>query len=328
VVIKEVGRGSTGIVYLSHDAYYGRGRSPSRSTTVRPAATRSARAYLRARCSFSEAHLVGMAAASAHTSLSMMRVKEGGHCYIVTEHVGTVRARLLPTGRPDNLLRIDDTVEIIFKWCEGVCTTHNSRRYGDPSRQSSRRTSCSRRTATVRIIDFGHWQLVSDSDNLAPSKESPAVLHTCHPKQVQSLDLHPTVRICTSLGAVMYELLTGSRPFSRAGTICRSCCIRSSTRQTAADPHSAQRESPRSSRTVVAMAPAEGAEPSATRADSTFAAELTRVTSAIGARRMARIDRQEQFWCAAPAGSSSMSFSHAEIWEVLRASNWQDYDAG
>jgi len=34
------------------------------------------------------------------------------------------------------------------------------------------------------------------------------------PEQVQSLDL-TTVRICIRSGAVMYELLTGSRPFPR-----------------------------------------------------------------------------------------------------------------
>ena len=41
----------------------------------------------------------------------------------------------------------------------------------------------------------------------------------------------------------------------------------------------------------------------------------------------ARIDRQEQFGVLRRL-KFFHEFSHAEIWEVLRASNWQDYDSG
>src|SRR6516164_5763580 len=67
----------------------------------------------------------------------------------------------------------------------------------------------------VRIIDFG-IALVSDSDisRIEGIAGSPSYMS---PEQVQSLDLTNRSDLY-SLGAVMYELLTGSRPF-RAGNL-------------------------------------------------------------------------------------------------------------
>ena len=57
-----------------------------------------------------------------------------------------------------------------------------------------------------------------------------------------------------------------------------------------------------------------------------FAAELTRVHQRLREAN-SRIDRQEQFGVLRRL-KFFHEFSHAEIWEVLRASNWQDYAAG
>ncbi len=67
----------------------------------------------------------------------------------------------------------------------------------------------------VRIIDFG-IALVSDSDisRIEGIAGSPSYMS---PEQVQSLELSNRSDLY-SLGAVMYELLTGSRPF-RAGNL-------------------------------------------------------------------------------------------------------------
>jgi CRP-like cAMP-binding protein len=54
-----------------------------------------------------------------------------------------------------------------------------------------------------------------------------------------------------------------------------------------------------------------------------FAAELTRVHQKLREEN-SRIDRQEQFGVLRRL-KFFHEFSHAEIWEVLRASNWQDY---
>jgi eukaryotic-like serine/threonine-protein kinase len=57
-----------------------------------------------------------------------------------------------------------------------------------------------------------------------------------------------------------------------------------------------------------------------------FAAELTRVHQKLREQN-ARIDRQEQFGVLRRL-KFFHEFSHAEIWEVLRASHWQTYSLG
>src|SRR5258708_34237346 len=58
VVIKEVGRGSTGIVYLSHDAYYG--RDVAIKVYNSETGGDEERARIARKMFLSEAHLVGM----------------------------------------------------------------------------------------------------------------------------------------------------------------------------------------------------------------------------------------------------------------------------
>ena len=58
MVIKEVGRGSTGIVYLSHDAYYGRDVAIKVYNSDNGADEERAR--IARKMFLSEAHLVGM----------------------------------------------------------------------------------------------------------------------------------------------------------------------------------------------------------------------------------------------------------------------------
>jgi CRP-like cAMP-binding protein len=57
-----------------------------------------------------------------------------------------------------------------------------------------------------------------------------------------------------------------------------------------------------------------------------FAASLTRVHQKLRAQYN-RIDQQEQFGLLRKL-KFFHEFSHAEIWEVLRASSWQDYSDG
>jgi len=58
VVIKEVGRGSTGVVYLSHDAYYGRDVAIKLYNS--DSGGDEERARIARKMFLSEAHLVGM----------------------------------------------------------------------------------------------------------------------------------------------------------------------------------------------------------------------------------------------------------------------------
>jgi len=171
----------------------------------------------------------------------------------------------------------------------------------------------------VRIIDFG-IALVSDSDisRIEGIAGSPSYMS---PEQVQSLDLTNRSDLY-SLGAVMYELLTGTRPF-RAGNLQK--LLHQIVYATPPPIHTLRKEIPEELETVVAMALQK--EPSKRyKSGLDFAAELTRVHQRLREAN-ARIDRQEQFGVLRRL-KFFHEFSHAEIWEVLRASNWQDYDAG
>ena len=231
VVIKEVGRGSTGIVYLSHDAYYGR------DVAIKVYNIETGGDEERARISrkmfLSEAHLVGMLQ-HPHILPIYDAGEENGHCYIVTEHVHGART-LAAYCRPDNLLRIDDTVEIVFKCAKALHYAHSR---GVIHRDIKPSNIMLTQDSDVRIIDFG-IALVSDSDisRIEGIAGSPSYMS---PEQVQSLDLTNRSDLY-SLGAVMYELLTGSRPF-RAGNLAEAAAS-DRVCNTAADPYAAQGDS-------------------------------------------------------------------------------------
>ena len=121
VVIREVGRGSTGVVYLSHDAYYG--RDVAIKVYNMDTGGDEERARIARKMFLSEAHLVGMLQ-HPHILPIYDAGEENGHCYIVTEHVHGART-LAAYCRPDNLLRIDDTVEIMFKCAKALNYAHS-----------------------------------------------------------------------------------------------------------------------------------------------------------------------------------------------------------
>jgi serine/threonine protein kinase len=171
----------------------------------------------------------------------------------------------------------------------------------------------------VRIIDFG-IALVADSDvsRIEGIAGSPSYMS---PEQVQSLELTNRSDLY-SLGAVMYELLTGARPF-RAGNLQK--LLHQIVYATPPPIHTLRPEVPEDLEQVVATALQK--EPGKRyKSGLDFAAELTRVHQKLRERN-ARIDRQEQFGVLRRL-KFFHDFSHAEIWEVLRASSWQDYVDG
>src|SRR5438552_1036861 len=138
---------------------------------------------------------------------------------------------------------------------------------------------------------------------------------------VQSLELTNRSDLY-SLGAVMYELLTGARPF-RAGNLHK--LLHQIVYATAPPIHTMRKDVPEELETVVALAlqkdPAKRC-----KSGLDFAADLTRVHQRLREAN-ARIDRQEQFGVLRRL-KFFHEFSPAEIWEVLRPSSWQDYAAG
>jgi hypothetical protein len=138
------------------------------------------------------------------------------------------------------------------------------------------------------------------------------------PEQVQSIELTNRSDLY-SLGAVMYELLTGTRPF-RAGNLQK--LLHQIVYATPPPIHTLRPEIPEELENVTALALLKDPD-KRYRTGLDFAAELTRVHQKLRAGYN-RIDQQEQFGLLRKL-KFFHEFSHGEIWEVLRASSWQDY---
>jgi serine/threonine protein kinase len=241
--------------------------------------------------------------------------EEHGHCYIVTEHVHGART-LSAYCRAENLLRIDQVVEILFKCAKALHYAHSR---GVIHRDIKPSNLMLTQDGDVRIIDFG-IALVADSDisRIEGIAGSPSYMS---PEQVQSIELTPRSDLY-SLGAVMYELLTGVRPF-RAGNLAK--LLHQIVYATPPPIHSLRPDIPEELENVVATALQKDPD-KRYRNGADFAAALTRVHQKLRAQAP-QMEQGEQFALLRRL-KFFHDFSHGEIWEVLRASTWHDYSPG
>ncbi len=312
LIINEVGRGSTGTVYLSHDPYYGRDVAIKLYSI--DAGGDGERARIARKMFLSEAHMVGML---QHPNILPIydAGEENDYCYVVTEHVHGART-LATYCRPDNLLRLDDVVELMFKCAKALHYAHSR---GVIHRDIKPSNIMLTTDSDVRIIDFG-IALVAGSEisRIEGIAGSPSYMS---PEQVQSLELTHQSDLY-SLGAVMYELLTGVRPF-RAGNLAK--LLHQIVYATPAPIHTLRADVSEELENVVSTAMHK--EPRRRyRSGLDLAAELTRVHQKLR-QQYSSMDQQEQFGLLRRL-KFFHEFSHAEIHEVMRASHWQDYASG
>ena len=312
VIINEVGRGTTGTVYLSHDPYFRRDvaikvyHSP---TDEDPARTRIARKMF-----FNEAHMVGML---QHPNILPIfdAGEEDGKYYVVMEHVQ--RARTLEAYcRPDNLLHIEDVVKIVYKCAKALQYAHKR---GVIHRDIKPSNIMLTNDNDVRIIDFG-IAILSDAEisKIEGIAGSPSYMS---PEQVQGTDLTPASDIY-SLGAVMYELLTGFRPF-RASSLSK--LLNQIVYSTPPPIHTLRLGVPEELEDVVSRALQKDPAQRYTSGGQ-FGAQLTRVYHQLKGQ-WDGIDRRDQFDTLRRL-SFFHDFSQSEIRELLRASEWREYGTG
>jgi CRP-like cAMP-binding protein len=310
-VVHEVGRGSSGTVYLSHDPFYGRDVAIKvyNATAGEDAESRNAR-----RMFMGEAHMIGKL---QHPNIVPIfdAGEEDGHRYVVTEHIHGART-LSAYCRPGSLLPIDQVVQIIYKCAKALHYAHSR---GVVHRDIKPSNILLTQDGDARIVDFG-IALVSDSDvsRLEGVAGSPAYMS---PEQVQGHELDARSDLY-SLGAVMYEMLCGQRPF-RAGALGK--LLRQVVQARPEPLREVRPEIPEQLEAVVARAlqkdPADrfrnGAE---------FAADLTRVHQQLRAAH-AEMDDEERFAVLRKLRFFH-AFSHVEIREVMRAGCWMECQEG
>jgi serine/threonine protein kinase len=311
-LVKEVGKGSTGVVHLSHDPYYGRDvaiKIYNSSVGADPEQAALARKMF-----LSEAHMVGLL---QHPNILPIydAGEEDGRCYIVTEHIHGART-LSNYCRKEHLLRVDAVVELMFKCAKALHYAHSR---GVIHRDIKPSNLMLTHDGDVRIIDFG-IALVAGSEvsRIEGVAGSPSYMS---PEQVQGHELTAGSDLY-SLGAVMYELLTGVRPF-RAGNLGK--LLHQIVYSTPPPIHTLREDVPEELEDVVATAMQK--DPAKRfRSGLDFAAALTRVHQKLRARTD-DIEQAEHFK-ALRMLKFFHDFSHAEIHEVLRASAWREYAPG
>jgi serine/threonine protein kinase len=310
-IINEVGQGSTGRVFLSHDPYYGRDVAIKLYLIEQEDENK---ARVTRKMFFNEAQMMGRL---QHPNILPIydAGEENGSYYVVTEHVHGART-LAAYCKPDNLLRIDDVVEIVFKCAKALNYAHTR---GVIHRDIKPSNVMLTLDNDVRIIDFG-IALVTDSavSRIEGIAGSPSYMS---PEQVQSAEITPRSDIY-SLGAVMYELLTGFRPF-RANNLSK--LLHQIIYATPPPIHTLRADISEDIETIVTRSLLK--DPTQRYQNGLeLAGALTQVYQTLRSQHE-RIDKKERFDLLRRLRFFH-EFSHSEIWEILRASEWREYQAG
>jgi eukaryotic-like serine/threonine-protein kinase len=311
-IIRQVGRGSSGAVFLSHDPFYGRdvaiklynepgGEDPDELHTAR-------------KMFFNEAQMVGRL---QHPNILPIydAGEEDGRYYIVMEHIHGART-LAAYCRPDNLLSIEEVVRIIFSTVRAMHYAHTR---GVVHRDIKPSNIMLTMDNEVRLIDFG-IALWADTEVsvIRGVAGSPSYMS---PEQVKAEDIGPRSDLY-ALGAVMYELLTGRRPF-KASNLAK--LLHQIVFATPEPIHKLRSEVPEELEEVVWRAMRKNPE-DRFGSGLEFAAALTRIHQALRSTRDA-LDERERV--AMLRGLRFFhDFSHTEIRELIKATEWRDYALG
>ncbi|MCZ6827146.1 MAG: serine/threonine-protein kinase, partial [Gammaproteobacteria bacterium] len=209
-------------------------------------------------------------------------------------------------------LRVDDVVEIVYKCAKALHYAHSR---GVIHRDIKPSNIMLNTESDVRIIDFG-IALVADSDvsRIEGIAGSPSYMS---PEQVQGDEITSASDVY-SLGAMMYEMLTGFRPY-RASSLSK--LLHQIVYATPEPLHKLRPDIPEDLERICAKAMHKDPEKRYANGTS-FAADLTRVFQKLRSQQAA-IDQRERFDILRRLRFFH-DFSHSEIWEVLRASDWRE----
>jgi serine/threonine protein kinase len=310
----QIGRGSMGIVYQAYDPF------EDRKVAVKVALADSLRdkefgARYR-KMFFNEAHTAGML---RHPNILEIldAGADGDECYIVMELVGNGET-LKSFCRPDNLLEIHHVVEIVFKCAKALDYAH---RQGVIHRDIKPTNILLTSDMDVKIGDFSIAHLVkADTTQTMPMGfvGSPRYMS---PEQVQE-DTITNQTDLFSLGIVMYELLTGKHPFS-ADSFSRLIHKIINERPPLLSTYRA--DIPEILEKIVHHAMQK--QPAKRyRMGLNMAADLSLAFDFLEKPEI-EIDAEERFNAVKPL-HFFQEFNEAEIWEIVRACGWQEFEPG
>ena len=314
-VLREIARGSMGIVYLGHDMYIDRPVAIKVAHSDQLDDEESGERYRK--MFFNEAHTAGRLTHPNVISIYDAGV-EGEICYIVMEYVEGGQT-LKPFCRSDNLLPLERVVEIGFKCARALDYAH---RQGVIHRDIKPTNILVRQDLDVKLADFSIAQL----SKMGTTETLPLGLvgspRYMSPEQISEEFITGQTDIF-SLGVVLFELLTGRHPFyaDNFSRLVQKILTEAPPRLT-----EFRSDAPPELERIVNRAMAKDrAERYAMGGD--MAADLARAFDRILDQPRENISEQEKFG-AVKQLDFFQGFPEAEIWEIVRAAQWQDYEEG
>lgn len=310
-VREEIDRGSMGVVYLGHDPYINRPVALKVAFVDSLNDPESGERYRK--MFFNEAHTAGLL-----THPNVINIYDAGvdddNCYIVMEYIEGGNT-LKPYCSSDNLLPINSVVEIIFKCANALDYAH---RQGVVHRDIKPSNILSTPDHDVKIGDFSiaHiYKADSTTTQMSGMMGSPRYMS---PEQLREEHVTSQSDIF-SLGIVMYELLTGRQPFP-ADNFSR---LVNTILNDEPPPMTDYRSDIPEALNEIVMKALEKDITNRYQMGLDLAADLTKAFDSLE-KPKEDISAEEKFNSVKKLEFFT-GFPDAEIWEILRASTWQDY---
>ena len=313
-ILEQIGRGSMGIVYEGYDPF------SDHQVAVKVALSENLRdgevGERYRKMFFNEAHTAGKL---RHPNILEIldAGADGDDCYIVMELV-TGGNTLKQFCNPESLLPIAQVVEIIFKCAKALDYAH---RKGVIHRDIKPTNILVKDDMDVKIGDFSIAHTISaDTTNTMPLGfvGSPRYMS---PEQVQE-DAITNQTDLFSLGIIMYELLTGRHPFI-ADSFSR--LIHKIINEKHPPMSTYRTDLPAILEKIVHHALQKNPE-KRYKMGLNMAADLSLAFDYLD-KPQVDIEIEEKF-NAIEKLDFFREFSDAEIWEIIRACIWQEFQAG
>ena len=312
-VLGEIDRDSMGTVYLGHDPYIDRGVAIKVAHADSLKDEESGERYRK--MFFNEAH-----AAGCLNHPNIVGIHDAGAdkdiCYIVMELVkggGTLK----PYCTPENLLPIEKVVEIIFKCAKALDYAHKQ---GVVHRDIKPSNILVEVNLDVKIADFSIAYMNRADDTATQQVGLMGSPRYMSPEQLREDEItHQTDLF--SLGIVMYEMLTGKHPFP-ADNFSRLV-----TKILNEEPPPLKDIRPELSDALIDVFVKATQKDLKDRYQTglEFAIDLSKAFEALEGPEE-DISEQEKFNSIKQLEFFE-GFPDSEIWEIIRASTWQEYGA-
>ena len=310
----EIDRGSMGIVYLGYDPYIDRPVAIKVALADSLSDPSTGERYRK--MFFNEAHTAGKL-----TQPNIINIYDAGvdqdTCYIIMEYIEGGET-LKQFCSPDHLLSIEKVVEIIFKCAKALDYAH---RQGVVHRDIKPSNILVTEDLDVKIGDFSIAHINEpDSTQTQPDgmMGSPRYMS---PEQLREDDI-TTQSDLFSLGVVMYELLAGRHPFVAENF---SRLVTKILNEDPPDLSDVRSDVPQVLVEIVKKAMHKNIEDRYSMGLD-FATDLSKAFDHLE-RPQQDISEQERF-NSVKILEFFQGFPDAEIWEIIRASTWQEYSPG